>query len=144
MPYSHDLVPGDPSLFQSASPGILGLLLYLHLQNPGAETNMSVGRRLLHTGRSGLPLQLCWVDQSPVTYTPTRVTHLPEKVLCSPKQSCLENDDGALSNALRGANQPLSRVQTHCASHLRPAVKCGAATPGCWFHFHLNMMLDIR
>lgn len=31
-------------------------------------------------------------NKSPVTYTPARVTHLPEKVLCSPKQSCLEND----------------------------------------------------
>lgn len=94
VPYPHDPVPGDPSLCQSASPGSLHLLLYPCLQSPWVEVNMVFGRRLLHMVCSRLPLQLCCVDKSPVTYTPAWVTHLPEKVLCSPKQSCLENDEG--------------------------------------------------
>lgn len=92
--------------------------------------NMDFGRGLLHKVCSRLPPQLCWGNKSPVTYTPAWVTHLPEKVLCSPKQSCLENDEGTYQMKTVGANQLLSWVQTHSTSHLQPEMKCGAATPG--------------
>lgn len=61
------------------------------LQSPWTEMNMSFGRQLLHKVCSRLPVTELG-NKSHVTYTPASVTHLPEKVLCSPKQSCLEND----------------------------------------------------
>lgn len=120
------------------------LLPYPYLQNLWAEVNLTVDGGFLHTGQSRLPLQLCWADQSPVTYTPAGVTHLPEKVLCSPKQSCLENDEGAYQMLAVG---PAS----HGAGSRRPppltsSPKSSVELPlqACRFHFHLNMMLDIR
>lgn len=119
-----------PLLCQSGSLGSFPLFLYPCLQSSWAEMNMSFGRGLLHKVCSRLPPQLCWGNKSPVTYTPAWVTHLPEKVLCSPKQSCLENDEGTYQMKTVGANQLLSWVQTHSTSHLQPEMKCGAATPG--------------
>lgn len=144
VPSPHDPVPGNPSLCQSVSPGSLCLLLYPCLQSPWAEMNMISGRGLLHMVCSRLPLQLCFVNKSPVTYTPAWVTHLPEKVLCSPKQICLENDEGTYQMQSMGPTNYCTRSR-HTLP-LTSSLKSSVELPlqACWFHFHLNMMLDIR
>lgn len=92
VPRLHEPPLGDLSLCQSASLGGPFASVPLHRRLLG-RNECDLWQRASPQGLFKTSSATCWRKKLPVTYTPARVTHLPEKVLCSPKQSCLENDE---------------------------------------------------